>query len=498
MNPIAKMGGGISKHEDESKADLSSSPPFVESNTVKQGAGGEESKCPMHKKDGSYSYDWKQLFKAAAVHGSTGSKPLSQEEQDTARATSQQPLESSCPVKHNPAPVKSSDEGSGCPVKNGASIGGTASQHPEYDVYSQPIDKTNQMPKGVKTQMPTATQKTEISTDRVKSSIPKGGQTENNSTWTYPSPQQFYNALARKGKLDNETSEEDMESVVALHNNMNEKTWAKVVEWEKQTYKQSSSPKLLKFQGRPHDLSPKATLKHYLLGHPLPYDRHDWVVLRDDGSTVRYVIDYYYDDTRAKETEESAMPSLHDRNATQSLLVDVRPALDSPSLFVARALQMPYKIWSQQTSFEPLPLRGTPEMANQVQESLLVWQSIQQARKQELQVESPTEISKDEAEQIALSFANVLKNCRKQQSRVSSCTSEEDCSKASMDLTMCMGPILCPVQHKNLRTTLTDDDIVKIEVALETLSECVVLQTVRRVQAKKQHPGVFKDHKQSI
>lgn len=495
------MGGGISKHEDEVKADFSSPQPSMESNNAtskkKEEAGEESSKCPMHRGDGSYSYDWTQMFKAATIHCPKGSKPLSQEQQDKATAAQAQKESSAtsggCPVKHNPAPMTSSGDNSGCPVKHGSSTGSTQQQHPEYNVYSQPIDKTNQMPKGVRTQMPTPTQRAEISTDRVKSSIPKGGNTESDSTWTYPSPQQFYNALARKGKLGDDTSEEDMESVVALHNNMNEKTWAQVVEWEKQTYNPTSTPKLLKFQGRPHDLSPKATLKHYLLGHPLPYDRHDWTVLRDDGSTVRYVIDYYYDDTRALETEESAKPSLHDRNATPSLLVDVRPALDGPSEFVARAVQMPYKLWSEQTTFQPLPLRGTPEMANQVQESLLVWQSIQQARKQELKEEEAMEISNSEAKQIALNFSKVLKDCRKQQARVKSCKSEDECAKASMDLTMCMGPLLCPVQHKNLRKTLTEDDDDAIEAALETLTECVILQNAQRALAKKQHPGAFKD-----
>jgi cytochrome c heme-lyase len=438
----------------------------------------------MHQGDGSYSWDWTQMFKAAAVHGPSGSKPLSNskhEQQPTAD------VGGGCPVKHNspPAPVPS-----GCPVNHGGN------QYPEYDVYSQAIDKTNQMPHGVRTQMPTPTQKAEISTERVKSSIPKGGETVDGTTWTYPSPQQFYNALARKGKLGDDTSEEDMESVVALHNNMNEKTWAQVVEWEKQTYKSDATPKLLKFMGRPHDLSPKAHLKHYLLGHPLPYDRHDWTVLRDDGSTVRYVIDYYYDESRAKDTEDSAKPSKDDRDATPSLLVDVRPALDGPTQFVARAIQMPYKLFANQTTFKPLPLRGTPELAKQVQESLEVWRSIQNARNQELkenQGGGAMELSKEEAEQIALNFSKVLKECRTQQARVRSCKSEDDCAKASIDLTTCMGPILCPVQHKNLLKTLAETDHAKIEAALQTLSECVVYQTRERALAKSQHPSVFRN-----
>ena len=324
------MGGEISKHQlDETiafqaEATNASSVPNQPTKQPEQ-EESSSSKCPMHNKDGSgYSYDWKQLFHAAAVHGPKGSKPLSEEERTEAMATANRESGSGggCPVKHNGADRSTMPEAGGCPVK----------AHPEYNVYSQPIDKTNNMPKGAATQLPNSSQTIELSTERVSSTIPKGGTGESSAaTWTYPSPQQFYNALSRKGKFNAKggesevASEEDMASVVALHNNMNEKTWAKVVEWERQTYSENLAPKLLKFCGRPHDLSPKAALKHYVLGHPFPYDRHDWTLLRDDGTTVRYVIDYYYDETRAKTTDDSAMPVLEDRSATPSLLVDVRP-----------------------------------------------------------------------------------------------------------------------------------------------------------------------------
>ena len=67
----------------------------------------------------------------------------------------------------------------------------------------------------------------------------------------------FYNSLARKNKLG-DTEESDIESVVAIHNNMNEKTWAKVMEWEEALCpegKKDGGSKLLKFLGRPSDLS---------------------------------------------------------------------------------------------------------------------------------------------------------------------------------------------------------------------------------------------------
>eukprot|EP00934_Nitzschia_sp_Nitz4_P006114 Nitzschia sp. Nitz4//scaffold14_size191712//47237//48766//NITZ4_001706-RA/size191712-processed-gene-0.303-mRNA-1//-1//CDS//3329536876//6104//frame0 len=469
-----------------------------------------ESKCPMHRGDGSYSYDWRRVLEAIGVHGAGGSKPLSKEEaqQLTAPAAVVEtpPSSGGCPVKHNnnappPEPV------GGCPVKHDSkppANDGCPVQHkahPEYNVYSQPIDKTNQMPKGVKTQMPTSTQTAEISTDRVKSSIPKGGDTDEGTTWTYPSPQQFYNALARKGKLGDDASEHDMESVVALHNNMNEKTWAQVVEWEKTTYKSDVTPSLLKFQGRPHDLSPKAMLKHYLLGHPLPYDRHDWTVLRDNGTTIRYIIDYYYDETRARESNDSAKPQLHDRQATPSLLIDVRPALDGATQFMARAVTMPYKQINGQTAFQHLPLRPTPEMSHQVKESIEVWDSIQKAHKQQAasgdkdgddnQDGWAMDITEDQAKKIAKEFALALSKCGEQQAHVSHCTDEQDCAKASMDLTMCVGPTLCAVQHKSLMNTLQGDDEDKIEAALETLTECVFVHNAKHAMAKEQHPAVF-------
>ena len=505
------MGGGISKHQDEkpsfdADAAVETKPsPVIDQSVQQSGEEEKESKCPMHKKDGSgYSYDWNSMFRAAAVHGPSGSKPLSEEERAKAMAVSKEGSNGGgCPVKHNPSPQQ---QNSGCPVK----------AHPEYNVYSQPIDKTNNMPKGAATQLPNANQTMELPTQRVSSTIPKGGTDESgSSTWTYPSPQQFYNALSRKGKFNANggeseiASEEDMESVVALHNNMNEKTWAKVVEWERQTYGEETSPKLLKFCGRPHDLAPKAALKHYLLGHPLPYDRHDWTVLRDDGTTVRYVIDYYYDETRANLSEDSAMPKLHDRSATPSLLVDVRPALDGPGNFFARAVKMPYCIATGQTAYEMLPLRGTAELANQVKESVEVWKSIQRTREEQLQQKARQEAKTDDdddedseylvsyeidekrAKEIALAFAKALKDCSDARKAMENCKTEEDYPKASMDLTMCFGKTLCQVQHQSLVKVVGEDDDAKTEAALETLTECVMLKTAERRMAREQHPHLF-------
>ncbi|CAN0289573.1 unnamed protein product, partial [Scytosiphon promiscuus] len=93
----------------------------------------------------------------------------------------------------------------------------------------------------------------------------------------------------RKGKAE-DTGEEDMDVVVSIHNNMNERTWKKILEWEKirrcvLAWGEGSEPRLLRFLGRPDDTAPKALAK-MMLGHPLPFDRHDWVVDRG-GDEVR-------------------------------------------------------------------------------------------------------------------------------------------------------------------------------------------------------------------
>jgi hypothetical protein len=110
-----------------------------------------------------------------------------------------------------------------------------------------------------------------------------------------------------------------MASVVAMHNYINEATWRRLQVLHPTTTSTTSTtstistpaaattanngnsngasvvcgPALSRFEGRPTDLSPKAFIN---FNHPLPFDRHDWIVTRtySDGTTtdVRYVIDY--------------------------------------------------------------------------------------------------------------------------------------------------------------------------------------------------------------
>lgn len=185
-----------------------------------------------------------------------------------------------------------------------------------YDVYGQELDKANMMP-STPNQLPAPGQKQPLSTDRIKSSIPKGGGDKKGQTWTYPSPQMFFNSLKRKGKADG-IEEADMETVVAVHNDMNETTWNEVMRWENRFHCECKTPKLNHFQGRPHDLSPAARFRVWFRGYPMPFDRHDWVVDRCGEGNARYIIDYYY------------------RDRPDPIEIHVRPALDSPTALFDR------------------------------------------------------------------------------------------------------------------------------------------------------------------
>ncbi|KAK4696007.1 cytochrome c heme-lyase, partial [Phenoliferia sp. Uapishka_3] len=265
----------------------------------------------------------------------------------------------------------------GCPMHEGS----TPSSIPPK-TQSDSLNPLNNIP--TLAQAPAQGQKIHLPLERTLSNIPRAGTNAGPSAcpvasgsgaaqsddkaaptkvdqWEYPSPQQFYNALVRKGW---ETPEESVEMMVHIHNWLNEAAWQQVRQWEEKHYGGDRSS-LAQFQGRPQDLSPKARY-HLFLGTiwpsryefvysylifrtmpsdpPIPisfvrpFDRHDWVVHRPAPAspsssytaassnqaftTHRYVIDYY------------ALPDDSAGNPVFSL--DVRPALDSPTAVVER------------------------------------------------------------------------------------------------------------------------------------------------------------------
>lgn len=188
-------------------------------------------------------------------------------------------------------------------------------------------------------QSPHPSQRLPLSTYRVESSIPRGESQETphhqlgvaDQRWVYPSEQQVFNAMKRKGWESVE--EEAIPSFLQIHNSVNERSWRLLQEWETPTIStttttatttttQPSPIKLVRFEGRPQDLTPKAWIKSKLLFQSPPFDRHDWYIDNGVETEKRYVLDFYMN-----QDSHSGLPRVD---------IDVRPALDSPAAVMAR------------------------------------------------------------------------------------------------------------------------------------------------------------------
>ena len=217
--------------------------------------------------------------------------------------------------------AKNPSSSSSCPVPEDV----RRSKFGVYNVYNQRIDARNNMPADLSAQRKAPGQKKWLSTARASSTIPKSGM--DGKTWQYPSSQMFYNALVRKGKAD-DVEETDVDSVVSVHNVMNEETWEIVRRWERlhEGETRGEEPKLVRFRGRPDDMSPLAWARYALSGGK-PFDRHDWWIERGN-KEVRYVVDYYFREDKAGTSEQFELV--------------VRPALDSATSALDRVKMFTY------------------------------------------------------------------------------------------------------------------------------------------------------------
>lgn len=147
-----------------------------------------------------------------------------------------------CPMHEPSTPAAS------CPIDHSTL---TPSQKAAFD-HARPgdVNQLNNIP--TLAQQPSPGQKLDLPLERTISSIPRAsssnaspsacpvahgtkkegegvtGKSEEGQ-WEYPSPQQFYNALVRKGW---ETPEESVEMMVNIHNWLNEEAWSQVRKWE--------------------------------------------------------------------------------------------------------------------------------------------------------------------------------------------------------------------------------------------------------------------------
>lgn len=163
-------------------------------------------------------------------------------------------------------------------------------------------------------------------------SCPANQKSPNQNNWVYPSPKMFWEAMNRKGTLpshlkdpESETTSEELDWIVTIHNVVNEQCWQEICKWEKfrregcneEKDSKLDDIKLQRFLGRPDDLSPRAWFKSNILGYRKPFDRHDWYIkTSDDEVPRRYVIDFYAG--KGGDKKEAA-----------SFYLDVRPAIDS-------------------------------------------------------------------------------------------------------------------------------------------------------------------------
>ncbi|KAI0515107.1 cytochrome c/c1 heme-lyase [Xylaria bambusicola] len=264
------------------------------------------------------------------------------------------PLPSACPVKHDAGPP------SACPVPHASQ---TATPEPDSQSTMSKLNPLNYMFKNL-SQERAPSQTHMLPLEREPSTIPRG---DGEGNWEYPSPQQMYNALLRKGYTDTDVTA--VESMVGVHNFLNEGAWGEIMEWEKRfaggLYKgwrkcsrgeqnfeenvikygyekevEELQPSLVRFQGRPKEMTPKAAMIQVMAWiYPSkfqtepPFDRHDWYVSRDvngERKEVRYIIDYY-----SGEPEPTGEPVFY---------LDVRPAL-TPTTAVERTLRWGCDVW---------------------------------------------------------------------------------------------------------------------------------------------------------
>ena len=194
------------------------------------------------------------------------------------------PPPSSQPDPPSACPVKSTDSPFYVAPKTTASAEAPRPPSPENKSTLSKYNPLNYMFSYI-SQERAPNQTVDLPVEREISSIPRG---DSDSKWEYPSPQQMYNAMLRKGYTD--TPQDAVESMVAVHNFLNEGAWDEIVGWErvfsnglKQGWdkckrgeeniaidalrdevmgntNEESAPRLVRFQGRPKDLTPKAQI----------------------------------------------------------------------------------------------------------------------------------------------------------------------------------------------------------------------------------------------
>ncbi|KAI4647514.1 uncharacterized protein J4E78_008828 [Alternaria triticimaculans] len=286
-----------------------------------------------------------------------------------------------CPMHKKPVPpvvAEKKTPAGACPYVPPENASTSASEPPPKQGLLSRLNPLNNMFSELSNER-ASTQSVNLPLDRETSTIPKGDGT----LWEYPSPQQMYNAMLRKGYTDTDITA--VESMVGVHNFLNEGAWAEIMGWERRfsrglkegyeickqgeevanfklgthedpfdtttwDHRDVQPPKLLRFTGRPTEPTPKATIMQWLgyvmpekFGTAPPFDRHDWFVERCNEKgckEIRYVIDYYEGAPEASEAEGEG-----EADEQPVFFLDVRPAVDGPVSAAERLIRTGTDVW---------------------------------------------------------------------------------------------------------------------------------------------------------
>ncbi len=248
----------------------------------------------------------------------------------------------------------------------------------------------------------------------------------------------------------------------------------------------SSDAKLLRFMGRPENLTPLARLKMFFLGYDKPFDRHDWIVIRNDDTQVRYVIDYYFDETKS---EQDKVPQLHDAYSIQSISMVARPAIDTFESVVDR-IKFPILGFLGQIKTKQALRADTTSLGKEDEGEKKRSMTNYAYHAEDHDVKERTDVKNPlnhvlSVPNVEATFKQLQAQCRHCFLDVKKCNDdmmmEEDnnttttlkCTQAATALQLCMAKLLCKPEAVHFSAAVASGDEAKVDAAYTAMSVCI-------------------------
>jgi hypothetical protein len=99
--------------------------------------------------------------------------------------------------------------------------------------------------------------------------------------------------------------------------------------------------------------------------------------------------------------------------------------------------------------------------------------------------------------ELAKTFADSLKQCQHTQKAVNLCTTDQECTQASLTLTLCMRKILCPIQHKAVVQSIQITTFLK-SICLWILHPAIKVNNTHRLKAWREGSAMRINHGSAI